>query len=127
MTSSGQFVGLGPWRYRVERPWGKLPSELSYAGIADVTVMSSGKVAVLFRSDPAVLIFEPDGALAARWSMPEIVAGHYIRACASGRLFLGFRRPSHLRARRRRPLRADSWRARPPAFRCALQPPRRCR
>src|SRR5215207_8994972 len=99
MTSAEQFVGLGPQRYRVDRPWGKLPSELSYAGIADVTVMSSGKVAVLFRSDPAVLIFEPDGALAARWSMPEIVAGHYIRACASGRLFLGFRRPSHLRAR----------------------------
>ncbi len=88
MTLSGQFVGLGPRRYRVERPWGKLPSELSYAGIADVTVMPSGKVAVLFRSDPAVLIFEPDGALAARWSMPEVVAGHYIRACASGRLFL---------------------------------------
>jgi len=88
MTSAEQFVGLGPQRYRVDRPWGKLPPRLSYTGIADVTVMSSGKVAVLLRSDPAVLIFEPDGSLADRWSMPEIVAGHYIRACASGRLLL---------------------------------------
>jgi hypothetical protein len=75
MSSSGQFAGLRPWRYHVERPSGKPPSELSYAGIADVTVMSSGKVAVIFRSDPAVLVFKPDGAVAARWSKPEIVAG----------------------------------------------------
>ena len=88
MVCPGQFVGLGSRLYRVERPWGKLPPGLSYAGIADVTVMSSGKVAVLLRSDPAVLVFEPDGALADRWTMPDVVAGHYIRAGASGRLFL---------------------------------------
>jgi sugar lactone lactonase YvrE len=88
MSSSGQFVGLGSQRYRVERPWGKLPPEASYAGIADVTVMSSGQVAVLRRSDPAILIFEPDGFLADTWSMPDLVAGHYIRACSSGRLLL---------------------------------------
>lgn len=88
MTSAEQFVGLGPQRYRVDRPWGKLPPSLSYSGIADVTVMSSGKVAVLLRSDPAVLIFDPDGSLADQWSMPDIVAGHYIRASASGRLLL---------------------------------------
>jgi streptogramin lyase len=35
-----------------------------------------------------VLIFTPDGALADRWSMPDVVAGHYIRASSSGRLFL---------------------------------------
>jgi hypothetical protein len=87
-TSPRQFVSLGAQRYRVERPWGKLPPALSYAGIADVTVMSSGRVAVLLRSDPAVLVFEPDGSLMDRWSMPDVVAGHYIRACASGRLFL---------------------------------------
>jgi hypothetical protein len=88
MTTSEQFVGLGPRRYRVERPWGKLPPGLSYSGIADVTVMASGNVAVLLRSDPAVLIFTPDGALADRWSMPDVVAGHYIRASSGGRLFL---------------------------------------
>lgn len=88
MNSREQFVGLGAQRYRVERPWGKLPAGLSYAGIADVTVMPSGRVAVLLRGDPAVLVFEPDGTLADRWSMPDVVAGHYIRACASGRIFL---------------------------------------
>jgi hypothetical protein len=88
MTTPEQFVGLGPRLYRVERPWGKLPPGLSYSGIADVTVMASGNVAVLLRSDPAVLIFTPDGALADRWPMPDVVAGHYIRASSSGRLFL---------------------------------------
>jgi sugar lactone lactonase YvrE len=88
MSSRGQFVGLAAQLYRVERPWGKLPTGLSYAGIADVTAMSSGRVAVLFRGDPAVLIFESDGSLADRWSMPDVVAGHYIRACASGRILL---------------------------------------
>ena len=87
MSSPGQFVALGLRRYRVERPWG-MPPGLSYSGIADVTVMSSGQVAVLLRSDPAVLVFEPDGSLADQWSLPDLVAGHYIRACASGRLFL---------------------------------------
>jgi hypothetical protein len=88
MSSRDQFVGLGAQLYRVERPWGKLPADLSYAGIADVTAMSSGRVAVLFRGDPAVLVFEPDGTLAGRWSMPDVVAGHYIRACATGRILL---------------------------------------
>jgi hypothetical protein len=88
MTSPRQFVSLGARRYRVERPWGKLPPALSYSGIADVTVLSSGNVAVLLRSDPAVLVFEADGTLTDRWSMPDVVAGHYLRACASGRLML---------------------------------------
>jgi hypothetical protein len=88
MNSRDQFVGLGDQRYRVERPWGTLPPGLSYAGIADVTVLSSGRVAVLLRGDPAVLVFEPDGTLADQWSLPDVVAGHYIRACASGRVFL---------------------------------------
>src|SRR5215207_2167514 len=85
MTSAEQFVGLGPQRYRVVRPWGKLPPRLSYTGIADITVMSSGKAAVLLHPDTAVLMFGPDGCLAERWSMPEIVCGHYILVCASGR------------------------------------------
>ena len=88
MSSRDQFVGLGAQLYRVERPWGQLPPGLSFTGIADVTVMSSGRIAALLRGDPAVLIFDPDGALVDQWSMPDVVAGHYIRAMPGGRLFL---------------------------------------
>lgn len=88
MSSRDQFVGLGSRLYRVERPWGQMPSGRSYSGIADVTVMPSGRVAMLLRGDPAVVVFEPDGTLADQWSMPDVVAGHYIRACPSGRIFL---------------------------------------
>src|SRR5215207_8423120 len=88
MSAREQFVALGPTRYRVERPWGGLPPGLSFDGIADVTVSLSGKVVVLLRTDPAVLILEPSGSLADRWSLPDVVAGHYIRASASGRLLL---------------------------------------
>ena len=75
MTSPEQFVGLGPQRYRVDRPWGKLPPSLSYSGIADVTVMSSGRVAILLRSDPAVLAFDRDGGSAT----PTSSAAHATR------------------------------------------------
>lgn len=88
MSSHDQFVALGDQRYRVERPWGEMPADLSFAGIADVTVLPSGKVLVLLRGDPAVLVFAPDGLLADRWSLPDVVAGHYIRASVSGRIFL---------------------------------------
>lgn len=88
MSTRDQFVGLGERLYRVERPWGKLPSHLSYAGITDVTVLPSGRIAVLLRSDPAVLVFDPDGTLADQWSLPDVVAGHYIRAMPSGRVLL---------------------------------------
>lgn len=88
MNGRDQFVGLGERLYRVERPWGNLPPQLDYTGIADVTVMSSGRVAVLLRKDPAVVVLEPDGTVADQWSLPEVVAGHYIRASASGRVLL---------------------------------------
>lgn len=88
MTSRDQFVGLGERLYKVERPWGNLPPQLSYAEIADVTVMSSGQIAVLLRKDPAVLVFNPDGLLVDQWSVPDIVAGHYIRAASTGRVYI---------------------------------------
>ncbi len=88
MNALEQFVALGERRYRVERPWGKLPAYLSFTGIADVTALPSGKIAVLRRADPAVLVFAADGPLVHRWSMPDVVAGHYIRASASGKIFL---------------------------------------
>ena len=87
MNRREHFVALGPRRYRVERPW-TTPDGVSFAGISDVTVLSSGRVVVLCRSDPAVLIFEPDGALADTWPMPDLVAGHYIRAIAGDRLLI---------------------------------------
>lgn len=87
MNRREHFVALGPRRYRVERPW-TTPDGVSFAGISDVTVLSSGRVVVLCRSTPAVLIFEPDGALADTWPMPDLVAGHYIRAIAGDRLLI---------------------------------------
>jgi hypothetical protein len=87
MNRGEQFVALGPRRYRVERPW-TAPDRVSFAGISDVTVLSSGRVVVLCRSDPAVLVFEPDGSLADAWPMRDVVAGHYIRAIAGDRLVM---------------------------------------
>jgi hypothetical protein len=90
MNRREQLVVLGRRRYRVERPWTTLPDGLSFAGISDVTVLSSGRVVVLCRSDPAVLVLERDGALACTWPMPDVVACHYIRAIARDRLLTDF-------------------------------------
>jgi len=81
-------VALGSQRYRVERPWGVLPSSRSFTGIADVTVMPSGNVVVLLRGDPALYVFDPSGSLIDQRSLPDIVAGHYVRSTADGRLLL---------------------------------------
>ena len=87
MNGREQYVALGPRRYRVERPW-TMPDEARFAGISDVTVLSSGRVIVLCRADPAVLVFEPDGSLTDTWRMPDLVAGHYIRTIARDRLLI---------------------------------------
>ena len=52
MSDHQLVVALGDRRYRVERPWGDLPSDAGR--VSDVTVDSRGHVFVLLRYDPLV-------------------------------------------------------------------------
>ena len=52
MSDHQLIVGLGNRLYRVERPWGDLPSDAGR--VSDVTIDSRGHVFVLLRYDPFV-------------------------------------------------------------------------
>jgi peptidylglycine monooxygenase len=86
------IVALGPTRYRVERPWGDLPSGLGLP--SDVTCTADGTVFVLLRTDrytgdagPAVIVLAPDGRRLGAWG-EAVMDGHMLAAHPDGRLFV---------------------------------------
>ncbi len=65
-------VALGERRYRVERPWGELPSGLAFDFITQLAIDSEGRVYVFRRGDPPVIVFEPSGAFRVAWGEGRI-------------------------------------------------------
>jgi peptidylglycine monooxygenase len=75
------FVALGPRRFRIERPWGDLPS--GQGVVTDVAVDTSGRVLVGLRRDPlvdppgpAVVVLDAAGRCVG--SFGEVVADHHM-------------------------------------------------
>lgn len=86
MTTKQIIVTLGLRRYRMERSW---PGpDVSCKGISDVTVLNDGRIVVLRRSAPALLVFAPDGALIDQWNVAQLVLGHYLRPREDGGLLI---------------------------------------
>jgi hypothetical protein len=86
-------VALGERRYRVERPWGDLPSGAGM--VSDVVLDSRGHVFVLLRSDalagPAgtpVVELAPDGSRLATWGGDLIADAHMLSCSPEDRLFI---------------------------------------
>lgn len=85
-------VALGPQRYRVERPWGDLPTGPGV--VSDVACDARGRVFVLRRADPyvdppapMVIVLAPDGSRIAAWG-EAVLDGHMLRVYADGRVFV---------------------------------------
>jgi peptidylglycine monooxygenase len=85
------FVALGEARYRIQRPWGDLPS--GAGRVSDIAWGANGKLYVLLRRDsfvdpeaPAVIVLNPDGRFEAAWET-EIVDGHML-ACNNGSVWV---------------------------------------
>lgn len=76
------LVTLGAQRYLVQRQW--VDDTVDLRGITSVAALETGYVAVLFRSAPQVRLFDADGAIAAQWSIPDMVCPHHITAMAGG-------------------------------------------
>lgn len=79
-------VALGDRRYRVERPWGDLPSDAGR--VSDVTLDSRGHVFVLLRYDPLVdppgtpvVELDRSGARVNAWGA-ELIADSHMLACS---------------------------------------------
>ena len=80
MTGSGEvgYVSLGGRRYAVQRHFGRTPSDLLPARVSQVAVESSGRVHVLRRGEPPVIVYEPDGTFVRSYGAGEIFDSHGI-------------------------------------------------
>jgi len=84
-------VILGGRRYRVERDFGRLPAGIEAARISQVAVDAAGRVHVLRRGEPPILVFEPDGAFAYAYGAGEIFDSHGIAIDAHDRVWIADR------------------------------------
>ena len=86
------FVSLGQQRYRIERPWGDIPS--GGGRVTDVVCDGRGHVFVLLRADsyvdarlPTVIELAPDGRRLVAWG--EMIAdGHMLSIGCDGRIYV---------------------------------------
>lgn len=81
-------VLMGARRYRVERPWGELPTGLDLVALSQLAVDSAGRVYAYRRADPPVLVFEASGAFRGAWGGGRIADAHGIYISADDRVFL---------------------------------------
>ena len=86
------FVALGQQRYRVERPWGDIPS--GGGKVTDVVCDERGHLFVLLRADcyvdaplPVVIELSPDGRRLGAWG-EEIADGHMLSIGPDGRIYI---------------------------------------
>jgi peptidylglycine monooxygenase len=86
-------VALSETRYRVERPWGYLPS--GPARVTDVAIGPDGRVHVLLRDDPLVdrpsprvVTLDASGRRLSAWGEELIVDAHMLAATPDGRILI---------------------------------------
>lgn len=82
------IVGLGDRRYAIDRNWAQLPAGAAWGFISQLAVDSLGRVHVLQRSDPPVMVFDPDGRFAFSYGAGRIVDGHGISIDRQDRVFI---------------------------------------
>ncbi|GGJ27841.1 hypothetical protein GCM10011320_38900 [Neoroseomonas lacus] len=87
------FVRLGDTRYRIERPWGEVPT--GCGAPSDVACDAEGRVYVQLRQDPmtdpenpGVVVLAPDGRRIDAWGGAEIADGHMLSVHPDGRVFV---------------------------------------
>lgn len=88
MSDEPLVVVMADRRYRVERPWGRLPDDVSLTAISQLAVDSRGRVYVFQRSDPPVVVFDADGRYVGAWGAGMIADAHGIAISGDDRVFL---------------------------------------
>lgn len=77
-ANDGLVTALGDRRYRIERGWARLPDGMSFGMVSQLAVAADGRVFVLQRKDPPVLVFDPDGSFVGGLLDGRIADGHGI-------------------------------------------------
>jgi peptidylglycine monooxygenase len=92
LANEGIVTDLGDRRYRIERGWARLPAGMGFGMVSHLAAAADGRVFVLQRKDPPVLVFAPDGSFAGGLLEGRIADGHGIhldrRPDGSERLFV---------------------------------------
>ncbi|GHD42610.1 hypothetical protein GCM10017083_07820 [Thalassobaculum fulvum] len=92
LANEGIVTDLGDRRYRIERGWARLPAGMGFGMVSHLAAAADGRVFVLQRKDPPVLVFGPDGSFAGGLLEGRIADGHGIhldrRPDGSERLFV---------------------------------------
>jgi len=86
------ITALGNRRFRIERGWARLPAGMAWGMVSQLAAAADGRLFVLQRRDPPVLVFAADGGFAGGLLEGRIVDGHAIhldrRPDGSERLFI---------------------------------------
>ncbi|WP_291296752.1 peptidase [Elioraea sp.] len=86
------IVALGTSRYRIERPWGDIPTGVGTP--SDVACAADGTVFCQLRQDPydpagpAVVVLSPDGRRIDAWGGDAVADGHMLSVHPDGRVFV---------------------------------------
>lgn len=77
---------LNETRYRVDPDWASLPPGVAFTNVSDVCAGPRGKIYVLQRSDPFMLVLSSAGKLLDSWRNATITDGHYVTCAPNGNL-----------------------------------------
>ncbi|NEU31824.1 6-bladed beta-propeller [bacterium LRH843] len=81
-----EIFSLGNKKYQVKKDWIQLPQNQSLNNITGISADNNGKIYVLQRSNPFMLVFSSTGELINEWSDESVSDGHYFRIAPDGRV-----------------------------------------
>ena len=92
------LLGSGPWRYRVDHDWAKLPDGWGIGDVADVTVDDNDNVYVFTRgTGHPVMVFDRDGGFLRSWGEDLFANPHGITFSPDGCVYCTDRGDSTVR------------------------------
>lgn len=83
-TNNSLSVNICGKEYVVDRDWGCLKQQGISDVISDVVVLSDGRVCALFRHEPSIRVFSPEGEMIDSWGGYPIVDGHGLNRDGDG-------------------------------------------
>lgn len=79
---------IGTRRYAVERPWGRLPADVALGNKSKIACDRKGNVYLLQRTDPPVIVFDPEGNYLRSWGGDLLADAHGIFVDAEDRVWI---------------------------------------
>ena len=82
------IFGTGQYKYRVEDPFGILPTGMTWGNVSHVAVDSSDRVYAFQRKDPPIIVFDSEGNYLNSWGDGDLIDAHGIFVTDDDKLFV---------------------------------------